>query len=155
MITKTFAQDGLTCRVTFRLAADAQSAALVGDFNLWNPAVTPLERTEDGAFGVTLALEAGRPYRFRYLVDGEQWLNDDTADGWLPNQFGTADSVIAIEAPVQVEPVYVETVVVEPAPAAKKTRAAKPRATVATAAEKPAAKTVKPAASRKPRKPAK
>ena len=103
---------------------------------------------------MTLALEAGRPYRFRYLVDGEQWLNDETADGWLPNQFGSADSVIAIEAPVQVEPVYVETVVVEPAPA-KKTRAAKPRATLAKTAEKPAVKAVKPATSRKPRKPAK
>lgn len=155
MIIKTFAQDGLTCRVTFRLTADVQSASLVGDFNLWNPAVTPLERTEDGAFGVTLALESGRPYRFRYLVDGEQWLNDDTADGWVPNQFGSADSIIAIEAPVAVEPVYVETVVVEPAPAAKKTRVAKPRAAAAKPAEKPVAKAAKPAASRKPRKPAK
>ena len=40
------------------------SAALLGDFNLWNPEVHRLERAEDGSLGVTVALEPG-DYRFR------------------------------------------------------------------------------------------
>jgi hypothetical protein len=77
------------------LTAAAQSAALLGDFNLWSPAAHPLERASDGTLGVTVALEPG-DYRFRYLVDGERWINDESADGLVPNLFGTADSIVAI-----------------------------------------------------------
>ena len=138
MIFKSFAQDGTTCRVTFRLTASAQSAALLGDFNLWSPAAHPLERAEDGSLGVTVALGPG-DYRFRYLVDGERWINDESADGVVPNLFGTADSIVAIAAtPVQ-------TLEVAPATAPKK-RAARP------AVKKPAAKpAVKAAAKPAPR----
>jgi len=142
MITKTFSQDGLKCRVTFRLTSAAQSAALLGDFNLWSPAAHPLERAEDGSLGVTVALEPG-DYRFRYLVDGE-WVNDDAADGLAPNLFGTTDSIVAIAAAP-----------VKTAPAPKKPRAAR------SAAKKPAAKPAAKAATKsaprtaKPKKAAK
>ncbi len=140
MITKTFAQDGLTCRVTFRLTAPVDSAALLGDFNRWNPDVHPLERDEDGTLGVTLALEPG-DYRFRYLVDGLYWLNDAGADAVVPNLFGTADSVIAVrETPLAIPEVA----------AAPKPKTARPKA----AAKRPAAKTAsKPAAAPKSAKP--
>ncbi len=152
MIIKTLANDGRTCRVTFRLTAAAESAAVVGDFNLWNPQVHPLARREDGTLGVTVELEPG-DYRFRYLVDGAQWLNDEGADGWVANDFGTADSVVAI---VPQETIAADQPVAEPSsPAAAKKRVARPRSAAKKAAEKtakPAAKaSAKPTAPRAPK----
>jgi hypothetical protein len=134
MITKTFAQDGLTCRVTFRLTAPVDSATVLGDFNSWNPDVHPLERHEDGSLGVTLEVEPG-DYRFRYLVDGAYWLNDDTADAIVPNLFGTADSLIAVrETPLETKAV---AAIAKPKAARPKPAAKRPAAKAATKPAKP------------------
>jgi hypothetical protein len=34
--------------------------------------------------------------RFRYLLDGERWENDWTADAYVPNSFGSDDSVVEV-----------------------------------------------------------
>jgi hypothetical protein len=51
---------------------------------------------KDGRFSTTISLEAGRAYRFRYLIDGHRWENDWAADGYLPNSFGTEDSLLEL-----------------------------------------------------------
>lgn len=81
--------------VTFRLprSVGAQVAAVVGEFNGWSPDADPME-AEDADFVARIALEPGRTYRFRYLLDGERWENDWSADGYVPNVFGGDDSVI-------------------------------------------------------------
>jgi hypothetical protein len=53
-----------------------------------------MQRKPDGGFTVTLDLEAGRAYRFRYLLDGERWENDWTADDYVPNEYGGDDSLV-------------------------------------------------------------
>lgn len=154
MITKTFTQDGRTCRVTFRLSAAVESAALLGDFNLWNPEANPLLRGEDGSLGVTLALAPG-DYRFRYLVDGGQWLNDDAADALVPNSFGSADSVVAV-APVELagEEPEAEAAATRP----RTTRRPAPKKAAAKIAQPEAKASAKPRAAKpraaKPKKPA-
>ena len=89
------------CKVTFRLAPElangAGQVALVGDFNDWNPATLPLEKLKSGEFKVTVDLEAGREYQFRYLLDGKVWQNDDGADRYVPSGFaGTENSVVEV-----------------------------------------------------------
>jgi 1,4-alpha-glucan branching enzyme len=84
-------------RVTFRVSHHiwADSIALVGEFNDWDPHSHPLHRTrDDGEWHISLVLEANRSYRFRYLVDGKEWMNDDHADGYESNPFGGFDSVV-------------------------------------------------------------
>jgi hypothetical protein len=49
---------------------------------------------EDREWHISLELEADRAYRFRYLVNGEEWMDDDHADGYEPNPFGGFDSVV-------------------------------------------------------------
>jgi hypothetical protein len=49
-----------------------------------------------GSFSVTISLKPGNEYRFRYLVDSERWENDWEADKYLPNEFGTEDSVVVV-----------------------------------------------------------
>ena len=95
---KNYTKTGRICRVTFSLPAEvgAETAFLCGDFNDWDPNAHPLKRRKDGSFSTTLSLIAGREYRFRYLIDGERWENDWNADKYLPNAFGSEDSVVIV-----------------------------------------------------------
>jgi 1,4-alpha-glucan branching enzyme len=81
--------------VTFRLPAEvtAVTAHVVGDFNDWSTDAHPMDR-DDRGFHVEVALEAGRRYQFRYLLDDERWENDWAADDYVPNEFGGTDSVL-------------------------------------------------------------
>ena len=95
---KEYTKTGRSCRVTFELPAqiNAETVALCGEFNDWDPAKHPLKRRRDGSFSLSVSLKPGREYRFRYLVDGERWENDWDADKYVPNEFGTEDSVIVV-----------------------------------------------------------
>jgi 1,4-alpha-glucan branching enzyme len=83
-------------QVIFSLPAEvqAESVYLVGDFNNWDESAAPMERNNDGSFSLTLPLEKGREYTFRYLVNGDEWHNDWHADRYVPNYFGGDNSVV-------------------------------------------------------------
>jgi hypothetical protein len=85
--------------VAFTLPAEvrADSVELCGDFTGWSANAIPLDRDSDGSWRTTVALEPGRSYRFRYLLDGERWENAWQADEYLPNDFGGTDSVIVVK----------------------------------------------------------
>src|SRR4051812_43183147 len=87
--------DGEMVMVTFRLprAIDAHRACVVSEFNDWSETANPMERDRD-SFLARIPLAPGRPYRFRYLLDGERWENDWAADAYVTNDFGGDDSVI-------------------------------------------------------------
>jgi 1,4-alpha-glucan branching enzyme len=95
---KAYAKASRACRVTFEVQPEghAQTAALCGEFNSWDPAAHPMKRRKDGSFALTLSLPVGQQYRFRYLLDGEHWTNDPAADASIPNPFGSADSVVQV-----------------------------------------------------------
>lgn len=98
MIKKSYNKTGRSCRVTFAVPPEvkARKAALCGDFNDWDLKSHPMKRRKDGGFSVTVALPAGRDYRFRYLLDNERWENDHAADAYLPNAYGSDDSVVKL-----------------------------------------------------------
>lgn len=98
MIRKSYSKKGRSCQVTFDLPSEvnATTASLCGEFNKWNSTALPMKRRKDGRFSATVPLEAGRTYRFRYLLDGERWENDWAADGYVPNSFGTEDSLVKL-----------------------------------------------------------
>jgi hypothetical protein len=99
-IDKKYLKARPACKVTFVLpkdaAADAQSVCILGEFNNWSPEAHPLRRLEDGDFTVTLELETGRSYRFRYMIDGWKYENDWYADRYEPNPYGGEDSVVDV-----------------------------------------------------------
>ncbi len=84
-------------KVTFELPPSVEAADVVvcGDFNGWGDEPMPLARRKDGRFSATVTLPPGR-YRFRYLVDGERWENDWSADEYVANDYGSDDSVVSI-----------------------------------------------------------
>lgn len=98
MLKKSYSSTGNFCRVTFRVPAEfgAQTAVLCGDFNDWNKDDKPMRKLKDGAFSTTVSLEADQSYRFRYFLDSERWENDDQADKYIPNDYGSDDSIVEL-----------------------------------------------------------
>lgn len=83
-LKKQFLKSKPVCKVTFTINADAIAGAgevaLLGEFNNWDPSESSMRKLKDGSFTKTLELETGHDYQFRYLVDGQRWLNDAEAD---------------------------------------------------------------------------
>jgi hypothetical protein len=78
---------------TLPAAVGARQAAVCGEWNDWSPDAHVMDVVEDG-FSLTIELEVGRTYRFRYLLDGQRWENDWHADFYVPNGYGADDSVV-------------------------------------------------------------
>jgi len=95
---KTYSKTGKKCRVTFELPIEAniESANLCGEFNGWDKSSHKLERRKKGNFTTTISIDAGKEYRFRYWVNDERWENDWNADKYVPNDFGSEDSIIVL-----------------------------------------------------------
>ena len=55
-----------------------------------------MKRKKEGRCALTISLKPGRSYRYRYLLDGERWENDWAADDYVPNEYGTQDSVSSV-----------------------------------------------------------
>lgn len=96
MLKKSYSKTGSVCRVTFKYENEeqAETAVLAGEFNGWSLRETPMKKIKDGSFSATLSLPAGQSYRFRYVLDGGVWVNDTAADGYAPNEYGEANSVL-------------------------------------------------------------
>lgn len=97
MITKEFTPKRTVCKVTLKVPADwaEKEVVVAGDFNDWDTKAEKLEKKKDG-WKTTLRLKPENEYTFKYLVDGERWVNDDAADKYVSNDFGTEDSVVVI-----------------------------------------------------------
>ena len=82
-------------RVTFSIPGSiwADTIHLVGDFNNWNQRSCPLIQNEEH-WTITLELEAGREYRYRYLFNQTDWHPDSNAGKSMPNPYGGFDSVV-------------------------------------------------------------
>ena len=88
------------CKVTFKLAKDIASFAnrvnLTGDFNNWNIESIQMKKLKGGEFTISLDLEKGREYQFKYLLDGHTWLNETEADKHIPNEFQSENSIVIV-----------------------------------------------------------
>ncbi len=82
--------------VTFELPGEISGTTvhLCGEFNDWSETSLPLSRNASGYFEVTVVVEAGKRYRYRYLVDGARWENDWQADDYVTNEYGGEDSAL-------------------------------------------------------------
>lgn len=78
------------------LSIEAEAASrvtLVGDFNGWSEEGIELaDEDGDGVWTIRIDPSPGR-YRYRFLVDGETWLMDPSADAHVDDGFGGVDSV--------------------------------------------------------------
>jgi 1,4-alpha-glucan branching enzyme len=98
-LKKKYLKKGI-CKVTFRLPKEvvpsASAVSLVGDFNGWDAEACAMKKLKDGSFTVTVDLERGQEYQFRYCIDQDKWENDWEADKYVPNEFGDADNSVVV-----------------------------------------------------------
>jgi len=80
-------------RFTLR-APGASRVALVGDFNRWNPAATPLAGRA-GEWEIEVPLTPGR-HAYAFVVDGRGWVLDPNAPQERDPDFGRARSVTVV-----------------------------------------------------------
>lgn len=79
------------------VSPDARSVHLVGDFNDWSPAATPMaHRGPDGRWSVVVLLPDGR-YAYSFLVDGARWTPDPQAPPAPGDDFGRPSSLVYVE----------------------------------------------------------
>jgi hypothetical protein len=98
MITKQFMKSKPVCKATFsipvELAPEAKTVVLLGEFNGWNAEEGIQMKKQKDGFKAVVELEAGKEFQFRYLVDGQLWINDNAADKYIPTPFGVENSVV-------------------------------------------------------------
>lgn len=97
MITKKTSPKGNSVRVTFELPADvaAETVAVVGEFNDWNveKGTMKLDKKKN-VWKAGVSVKPGNTFEFRYVVDGDTWINDDQADAFVPNEYFGENCVI-------------------------------------------------------------
>ncbi len=97
-LKKQFLKKKTSCKVTFtvdaELIAGGKEVAILGEFNNWDPSEDTMRKLKDGSFTKTLELEMGQEYQFRYLVDGERWINDTEADKYIPSGVAAAENCV-------------------------------------------------------------
>jgi hypothetical protein len=94
MLKKRFFKTKDECEVTFELGVeDAHQAAVVCEANGWEPVT--MNRTAKGPFRTRLRLPKDGEFEFRYLVDDDRWLNDEAADTYRTNEFGSENGVVS------------------------------------------------------------
>jgi predicted flap endonuclease-1-like 5' DNA nuclease len=116
------------CKVRFSLPVSGVGAGrdvrVLGDFNDWSwidgLKLKQGKQVYTGTFELPVAAAL---YQFRYLVDGEQWMNDPTVDRTVMNAFGTSNMVLQVEAGVT--PAQTETTKKSPKQATAKKAPAK------------------------------
>ncbi len=100
-IEKKYSKDKKICKVTFTIpketAQNFDTISLVGEFNQWDPKANVFaEVGKDGSFECSLELESGKEYQFRYLADGETWLNEPDADKFVPTHYGDSENSVIV-----------------------------------------------------------
>lgn len=100
-IKKEYSQDETLCKVTFILPkeinANFNEISVVGDFNNWDTHQHKFtHKNPDGTASLEITLESHKEYSFRYLCDGQIWLNEPEADAEALTHFGDAKNSVLI-----------------------------------------------------------
>jgi hypothetical protein len=79
------------------VAPQAATVSLVGDFNDWDAARTPMRplRSDGPVWSAVVPLAPGR-YHYAFLVNGSRWLADPAAPRASDDGFGTPSSVVTV-----------------------------------------------------------
>ena len=100
-IKKVYLKTRPVCKVTFRVSVEealgATAIFLVGEFNNWSKTSASMKPLKKGGFVLTLDLDTGREYQFRYFFDRIIWKNDPDADRYVHSSYGDCDnSVVSV-----------------------------------------------------------
>lgn len=96
MIQKTYFKTKDYCKVKFTIENTiAETVAIAGLNNDWETKIE-LKKKKDGSFSTEINLPKDSTHQFKYVINEQDWLNDDQADSYEPNVYGNTNSVLAI-----------------------------------------------------------
>jgi hypothetical protein len=96
MIQKTYFKTKDYCKVKFSFTPEsAKTVEILGLNSDWENAVIMVKK-KDGSFAAEVNLPKDSSHQFKYFINQAEWLNDETADSFEPNEYGNTNSVIAI-----------------------------------------------------------
>lgn len=85
-------------KVLFFFSDDrATSVSLAGDFNGWDPDKYKLEKDEHGFWRAALSAPPAGLYHYKFIVDGQRWIEDPNNEMKVPDNYGGMNSVITIK----------------------------------------------------------
>lgn len=76
---------------------EAKSVSLAGEFNDWDSNKTPLQKDEHGMWRTALAAPPAGLYHYKFLVNGEWWLEDPNNGMKALDGHGGLNSVLVIK----------------------------------------------------------
>ncbi|HKB66719.1 MAG TPA: S8 family serine peptidase [Pyrinomonadaceae bacterium] len=76
---------------------EAKNVSLVGDFNSWDTALTPLRKDKSGLWLAEVEAPKAGNYQYKFIVDGSRWLEDPSNGMKVPDNYGGLNSVLAID----------------------------------------------------------
>lgn len=133
MIKKEYSKSKPVCKVTFTLTSDQvgkkADVRVLGTFNDWSWDKGLAMKAKKKDYTASIELPAGETYEFRYLVNGQDWFNDESADDYSGTPFFSHNCIMVID-PVETK---------KAAPKAKATPKAKTTPKAKATAKKPAA----------------
>jgi hypothetical protein len=96
MIKKVNKRNSNNVKATFVLPDDHPygEVSVVGDFNDWTPGKDRFVRRSNHTYSVSIMLEEGKEYAFRYYSEEQGWVNEEEADGYRDNEFGETNCII-------------------------------------------------------------
>ena len=99
-MVKKYLKTKSICKVRFKVekevSANTKTVHLVGDFNDWSVEATPMTKYKNGSYATEIALNTNKEYQFKYLINGENWINDLNSDKFLANEFQGENSVVVV-----------------------------------------------------------
>jgi hypothetical protein len=85
--------------VHFVLVSQARQVSVVGDFNGWDPAATPMSQgVPNSLWQASARVGAGR-VEYAFVLDGRTWIPDPNAPLAPESDFGTRNSVLTAHTP--------------------------------------------------------
>ncbi|MEN9547414.1 MAG: hypothetical protein RIR12_5 [Bacteroidota bacterium] len=96
MLQKTYYKTKDYCKVKFSFQqAAAAKVEILGLNSNWEQSIV-MSKKKDGTFSADVNLPKETTHEFKYLVDESLWLNDETADAEVMNDFGGTNSVVTL-----------------------------------------------------------
>jgi 1,4-alpha-glucan branching enzyme len=96
MLKREVTKNKKQVKITFVVPDNPEHAriSVVGDFNDWDPEANKLIRRSNNTRSVSVVLDVGKQYAFRYRTEDDQWFNDEAADAYVVNEHGTENGVV-------------------------------------------------------------
>ena len=74
----------------------AESVSVAGDFNGWDRLATPLARNGSGLWSTEIVVPSSGRFEYKFIVNGNRWLEDPSNGMKTPDNYGGLNSVIVL-----------------------------------------------------------